>query len=147
MVPSGSTVAFVGHSGSGKSTILNLMLRFYDAGREEIIKAACASNAHDFICALPSGYQTMVGERGVTLSGGERQHIAITRAILKDAPILFLDEATSSADARSEEMVQKADMIFILEDGQLMEKGTHESLLSEGKVYHALIKAQEAICS
>lgn len=218
-IPSGSTAAFVGHSGSGKSTILNLMLRFYDAGsghirfndvdirdydleylrkniavvfqdsylfygtieenirmarpdagREEIIKAARAANAHDFICALPSGYQTMVGERGVTLSGGERQRIAIARAILKDAPILFLDEATSSVDARSEEIiqkalseltknrttvivahrlstVQKADMIFVLEDGQLMEKGTHERLLSEGKIYHALIKAQEAICS
>lgn len=211
----GSTAALVGHSGSGKSTIINLLLRFYDvsqgriringvdikdyglkylqenvavvfqdsflfygtvadnirmakpeASEEEVIQAARAANAHEFITELPKGYETVVGERGANLSGGERQRISIARAILKDAPILLLDEATSSVDTRSEALIQKAltglmknrttvvvahrlstiqksDVIFVFEEGHLMESGTHEELLKKERTYYSLVKAQE----
>ena len=132
---------------------------------EAVILAAQAANAHDFITALPQGYQTVISERGATLSGGERQRIAIARAVLKDAPLLILDEATSSVDARSEALIQdalekimkdrttiviahrlstvrNADKIFVLDEGRLVEEGTHEQLAASKRVYASLINAQ-----
>jgi ABC-type multidrug transport system fused ATPase/permease subunit len=213
----GMNAAVVGRSGAGKSTILNLLLRFYDAASGEIlingvdvrdygieylrskiavvfqncflfgntirenirmsrpdasdddvISAAKAANAHEFISALPSGYDTFVGEHGSNLSGGERQRVSIARAILKDAPILLLDEATSSVDPESERLIQSAllglmetrtsiviahrlstirnaDKIFVLDSGALVEQGPHDELRVLDGVYSALIKAQEAL--
>ena len=210
----GETVAIVGSSGAGKSTMVNLLLRFYDATEgmiringtdikeygleyfrskigvvfqntylfygtvkenismarpdtteEEIIQAAKVANAHEFIMELPNGYDTLVGERGDTLSGGQQQRIAIARAILKGAPILLMDEATSSVDAASETMIQqtmenlqgqfttiliahrlstiqRAQRIFVLDQGRLAECGTHEELLKKNGIYAKLIEAQ-----
>jgi ATP-binding cassette, subfamily B, bacterial len=123
-----------------------------DASLAQIERAARLANAHDFICRLPRGYQTLVGERGVKLSGGERQRVALARAFLADAPILILDEATSSLDSESEALIQQAmgrlmagrtsiviahrlstvrtmDRILVFEHGRIMEEGDHESLL------------------
>lgn len=213
-IEAGKVTALVGKSGSGKSTIVNLLLRFYDVTRgqilvdgkniqsysveylrsqvavvfqesylfygtlmenikmarkeasdEEAMEAAKAANAHTFIQELPQGYETVVGERGATLSGGERQRIAIARAILKDAPILILDEATSSVDLKSEKEIQdalqrcmagkttiviahrlssieKADKIYVLEEGEVVGTGTHRELLKTNEKYQRLIKAQ-----
>jgi subfamily B ATP-binding cassette protein MsbA len=201
-IRAGEVVAFVGMSGGGKTTLVNLIPRFYDVtegaitidGRdirdvtveslrgqiaivtqqtilfndtvrdniaygdivkteEEIIAAAKAANAHDFIVRLPMGYDTVIGEQGTKLSGGERQRISIARAILKDAPILILDEATSSLDSEAEIEVQdalenlmkgrttlviahrlstirNADRIIVLVNGEIREEGTHETLLA-----------------
>jgi subfamily B ATP-binding cassette protein MsbA len=212
-VPAGRTVALVGASGAGKSTVLNLIPRFYDvaggavriggvdvrevqlaslraaialvsqetalfddsiraniaygrpdASFEEIVAAARDAAAHDFIAALPDGYDSLVGENGVKLSGGQRQRIAIARAMLKNAPILLLDEATSALDSESERAVQEAlkrlqqgrttlviahrlstivdaDRIYVLEAGRVVEWGTHAELLRRGGPYsrfHAL---------
>ncbi|HSH63519.1 MAG TPA: ABC transporter transmembrane domain-containing protein [Methyloceanibacter sp.] len=137
------------------------------ASRSEIEAAARAAYAHDFIAALPQGYDTMVGEGGVTLSAGQRQRIAIARAVLRDAPILLLDEATSALDSESETLVQRAldkimqgrttlviahrlttvmraDRIFVFEHGRLVEEGTHRSLSGNGGVYARLAKLQFA---
>jgi len=213
-IKSGEVVAFVGMSGGGKTTLVNLIPRFYDvsAGRilidghdvrdvtieslreqiamvtqqtilfndtvknniaygdiqrseEEIIRAAQAAYAHDFIMQLPLGYDTIIGEQGTKLSGGERQRISIARAILKDAPILILDEATSSLDTEAEIEVQKAldnlmagrttlviahrlstirnaDRIIVLINGRIVEEGTHEYLLERKGEYFKLYQMQ-----
>jgi len=213
-IRAGEAVAFVGMSGGGKTTLVNLIPRFYDVseGRvaidgtdirdvtleslraqigivtqqtilfndtvrgniaygdvrrsdEDVVRAAMAANAHDFIQRLPQGYDTVIGEQGVKLSGGERQRISIARALLKDAPILILDEATSSLDTESEIEVQdaleklmkgrttlviahrlstirNADRIVALVDGRIVEEGTHESLLEKKGEYFKLHNLQ-----
>lgn len=210
VAPAGKTVALVGASGAGKSTILNLIPRFYDvtegavtvdgrdirgvtlkslrssmalvsqevaifsdsvrdnisygtpdATEEQIVAAAKAAAAHDFILELPQGYDTLVGENGVKLSGGQRQRISIARAMLKNAPILLLDEATSALDTNSERLVQAAlerlqkgrttvvvahrlstimgaDVIYVMDDGRVAESGTHTELLARNGVYARL---------
>ena len=215
-VPAGKRVALVGSSGAGKSTILNLVPRFYDvasgnitidgqplrevtvasvrtaialvsqeitlfddtikaniaygrlgAADAEIVAAAKAAAADEFIRRLPQGYDTLVGEHGVKLSGGQRQRIAIARAMLKDAPILLLDEATSSLDTESERHVQAAldtlmlgrttvviahrlstvtgaDLIYVIDGGRVVEHGTHAELLRQQGVYARLYALQFA---
>ena len=138
-----------------------------EASRAEIEKAARAAFAHDFIAALPQGYDTMLGEGGVTLSAGQRQRVAVARAVLRDAPILLLDEATSALDSESETLVQRAldaimqgrttlviahrlatvtraDRILVLDQGRLVEEGTHQSLLGNGGIYARLAELQFA---
>ena len=207
-VPSGKTVAIVGGSGSGKSTIVRLLYRFYDpvaggigiggvplkmlqledyrknvgvvpqdcvlfndniryniqygntgASQDDIIRAAKLADIHNAIQAFPDGYDTLVGERGQMLSGGEKQRIALARAVLKDAPILLYDEATSSLDSLTEHnileslhtvssgktsifiahrlsTIMDADEILVLSNGTIAERGTHKELLSDpGSMY------------
>ncbi|KAL8193507.1 hypothetical protein R6Q57_026642 [Mikania cordata] len=215
-VPAGKTVALVGGSGSGKSTVIALLQRFYDpqggeicvdgvridklqlkwlrsqmglvsqepalfattikenilfgkedANMEEVIEAAKASNAHNFISQLPQGYDTQVGERGVQMSGGQKQRIAIARAIIKLPRILLLDEATSALDSESERVVQealdhatigrttiviahrlstirKADVISVVQNGAAVETGSHDDLIQlENGNYTSLVLLQE----
>ncbi|OGP12427.1 MAG: ABC transporter [Deltaproteobacteria bacterium GWA2_54_12] len=136
-----------------------------NAGTDEITAAGKAANAHDFIMRLPKGYDTMIGERGSLLSAGERQRLSIARALIKDPPILILDEATSSLDAESESFVQDAlervmqgrttfiiahrlstvvgaDRILVLKDGAIIETGSHSELLSGGGYYATLVECQ-----
>ncbi len=213
-VSSGETVALVGASGAGKSTVFQLLSRFYDpqngsisiddvalpdmapesvrgalsvvpqesvvfaktvmdnirfgrpdASEAEVIEAAKAAQADEFITRLPEGYHTELGERGVTLSGGQRQRIAIARAILRDAPVLLLDEATSALDAESEKLVQKAlthlmegrttlviahrlatilkaDRIIVMENGKATAEGKHHELLVQDGLYARLAELQ-----
>ena len=213
-VPGGQTVALVGRSGAGKSTVINLVARLFDvnsgrilidgqdirdltlaslrdsvamvsqditlfddsiranialgrlgAGEEEIVAAARAAAAHDFIMAQPEGYDTVIGEGGLRLSGGQRQRLALARAILKNAPILLLDEATSALDTESESLVQaalarftrnrttlviahrlstvqRANMICVMDDGRLAEVGTHAELLARNGIYARLCRSQ-----
>jgi subfamily B ATP-binding cassette protein MsbA len=213
-IEAGQRVALVGMSGVGKSTLVDLIPRFYDVragrvtidgvdvrdltvpslraqigivtqhtflfndtirnniaygepgrGMEDIIAAAKAANAHEFILTLPNGYESVIGEMGMQLSGGQRQRLAIARALLKNAPILILDEATSSLDAESERLVQealetlmatrttiviahrlstirKADRIVVLVDGGVAEEGTHEELLRMSGEYSRLYAIQ-----
>ena len=137
------------------------------ATREDIIAAARAANAHEFITAFPEGYDTMVGERGVRLSGGQKQRVAIARAILKDPRVLVLDEATSALDAESEHLVQEAlerlmsgrstmiiahrlstvrdaDRVLVLSDGQIVQAGPHDELIKEDGLYRRLVERQFA---
>jgi ATP-binding cassette subfamily B protein/subfamily B ATP-binding cassette protein MsbA len=216
-VPARTTVALVGPSGVGKTTLASLIPRFYDptagsitldgvdvrdvqlaslrrqvsvvlqdvflfhgtvrenilfgrpdAAEDEIQEAARVANADDFICELPEGYDTMVGERGIKLSGGQKQRLSIARAVLKDAPVLILDEATSSVDSRTETLIRQAlerlmrgrtvliiahrlstirsaDIIVVLENGRLQERGTHAELMERDGLYRALSSLQETV--
>ncbi len=147
-------------------TILeNIRYGCSEANDDAIIAAAKKANAHEFITRLPKGYATSVGEAGMKLSGGEQQRLSIARAILKDAPILVLDEATSSLDTQSEALIQaslanlmagrtsfiiahrlstvvRADKILVIKDGEILETGTHETLLAKGGLYQKLCKMQ-----
>jgi len=143
----------------------NLLYGKLDAAQPEIEAAAKAANIHDFIMGLPLQYQTIVGERGYRLSGGEKQRIALGRVILKDPRILVLDEATSSLDSQSEALIQEAlsrvmvgrtsiviahrlstilaaDMILVMDNGRIVECGTHTDLLAEGGLYANLYETQ-----
>ncbi|MCM3386390.1 ATP-binding cassette domain-containing protein, partial [Bacillus subtilis] len=137
-----------------------------DASRADIERAARLASAHDFIVALPDGYDTLVGERGIKLSGGERQRVAIARAFLADAPILILDEATSSLDSESELLIQQAmerlmvgrttlvvahrlstvrslDRLLVLDRGKVIEEGNHDALIRiDGGIYRRLFERQ-----
>jgi ATP-binding cassette subfamily B protein len=213
-VPAGCTIAIVGATGSGKTTLVKLLLRFYDVqnGRicldgkdirqlpledlrgaigfvsqdvflfhgtvreniaygsfdaplDDIVEAAKIAEAHDFIVEMPNGYDTVVGERGQKLSGGQRQRLSIARAVLKDPPVLILDEATSSVDNETEAAIQRsmkkiiigrttiiiahrlstvrhADEIIVLERGILKERGTQEELITADGIYAGLWKVQ-----
>ena len=135
------------------------------ASREEIMRAARLANADEFIDRMPDGYDTMIGERGVTLSGGQRQRITIARAIIRDSPILILDEPSAGLDAESEKLVfdalgnllegktsiviahrlatvRRADMIFVIDEGRVVEQGTHDQLLEQGGLYSHLYELQ-----
>jgi subfamily B ATP-binding cassette protein MsbA len=138
-----------------------------EATDEELLKAAQAAYADDFISQLPQQFDTLLGERGILISGGQRQRIAIARAVLMDAPVLILDEATSSLDTESERLVQralsnlmkgrtsiviahrlstirKADHIVVMEKGAIVEQGTHDELLAHGGIYTMLYNMQFA---
>jgi thiol reductant ABC exporter CydC subunit len=144
----------------------NLRIGHSTATDEELMEAARQANAHEFISRLPQGYDTMIGERGVQLSGGQRQRLSIARAILKDAPILILDEATSHLDSENERLVhqvlkrlmagrttlmiahrlstvREADNLVVLDEGAVVEQGTHEALVHKGGVYARLVAMHE----
>ncbi|NGZ59674.1 MAG: multidrug ABC transporter permease, partial [Nitrospira sp. LK265] len=213
-VPEGERVALVGMSGAGKSTVLKLLMRFYDvtdgaifidgkdirdlpiaylrqqigfvqqepflfngtvkdnllygdlnADQDRVEAAARAARAHEFITALPEGYDTWIGERGVKLSVGQKQRVSIARTLLKDPPIVIFDEATSNIDTETEVKIREAlaeltmgrttiiiahrlstlhdvDRILVLDQGRLVEEGRHDELLSRGGVYANLYEAQ-----
>jgi subfamily B ATP-binding cassette protein MsbA len=144
----------------------NIALGMDNAGQADIEQAAKVANAHDFIMQKDQGYQTNIGDRGGKLSGGERQRMTIARAVLKNPPILILDEATSSLDTESERLVQDAinnlmnnrtslviahrlstirhaDEIIVLQKGEIVERGTHDSLIAQNGFYKRLVDMQE----
>jgi len=144
----------------------NIALGKPDATQAEIVRAAEIANAHNFIIGKEEGYQTNIGDRGNKLSGGERQRLTIARAVLKNPPILILDEATSSLDTESERLVQDAinkmmehrtsiviahrlstirhaDEIIVLQKGRIVERGTHDQLIAQGGFYKKLVEMQE----
>lgn len=135
------------------------------ATHEQVVEAAKRARCHDFISALPNGYDTIVGEGGASLSGGERQRISIARALLKDATIVVLDEVTASIDPENEQLIQQAlteltrektvvviahrlatiehaDQILVVEDGTVVQRGTHEELLAQEGVYRRFVEAR-----
>jgi len=143
----------------------NIALGKLDASEVEIIAAAKAAHAHDFIVSSPAGYDTLVGEHGLQLSGGQRQRIAVARALIKDAPIILLDEATAALDSESEQQVQEAiehlcqnrttiviahrlhtimhaDAILVVEGGEIVERGRHDDLLRRGGRYASFFRIQ-----
>jgi ATP-binding cassette subfamily B protein len=218
-VAPGEMIGLVGKSGTGKTTFVNLICRFYDATRgalelddidvrnirledlrgqiglvaqqsflfngsiaenikygkpgssfAEILRASRAANAHEFVVKMPDGYDMLVGEQGNKLSGGEKQRIAIARAILHDPKILILDEATSSLDTPTEKKIQQAianltkgrttfaiahrlstlrsaDRIVVLDDGKVAEVGSHEELMQRKGLFHRLVSTQQATTS
>ncbi|MGE0529387.1 MAG: ABC transporter ATP-binding protein, partial [Bdellovibrionales bacterium] len=213
-IPAGQTIAIVGPTGSGKSTVTKLLLRFYEptqgqiriggvdlagldpqdlrrhiglvsqdvflfhgtifenisygrpgATRDDVMAAARQAHADEFIAKLPRGLDTLIGERGQKLSGGQRQRLSIARVILKNPPVLILDEATSAVDNETEALIQKslnqivkgrttiviahrlstvvhADRIYVLADGRIQDEGTHEELLRKGSMYAQMWKLQ-----
>ena len=137
-----------------------------DVSEREMIEAAKKDRCHEFIMALPDGYDTVIGEGGSTLSGGEKQRISLARAILKDAPVIILDEATASIDPENEHLIQEAiseltrgktiitiahrlatieeaDQILVVEDGQIVQRGTHKELLQEKGRYQNFVKVRK----
>jgi ATP-binding cassette subfamily B protein len=137
-----------------------------DATREEVIDAARSAHIHDFVMGLPDGYDTTVGERGLKLSGGEKQRVAIARTILKNPPVLIFDEATSALDSRTEKAIQaellsiaanrttliiahrlstiaEADCILVMDGGRIVERGTHRELLAQGGRYAEMWRLQQ----
>ena len=210
-IPERTTTAIVGPSGGGKTTLVNLLARFWDAdsglvtlgGRnvrdydmdalmknfsfvfqnvylfhdtiadnirfgnpdapmEDVIAAAKKASCHDFISALPDGYNTVIGEGGASLSGGERQRISIARAMMKDAPVIFLDEATANVDPENEneltraiealtrektvvmiahrlKTVSHADQILVVDRGRIVQRGTHEELMRQDGIYRTFV--------
>lgn len=137
-----------------------------DVSEREMIEAAKKARCHEFIMALPDGYDTVIGEGGSTLSGGEKQRISLARAILKDAPVIILDEATASIDPENEHLIQEAiseltrgktiitiahrlatieeaDQILVVEDGQIVQRGTHKELLQEKGRYQNFVKVRK----
>jgi ATP-binding cassette subfamily B protein len=151
----------------GASAADNIRFGRSDASDADVVAAARAAEAHEFLDALPQGYDTYLGERGVRLSGGQQQRVAIARALLRDAPILLLDEATSSLDAQSEHLVQhalarlmngrttlviahrlatvqRADRIVVIDQGRIVAQGTHAELLAAGGLYAELARLQFA---
>ena len=145
----------------------NIRIGSLDAADEQVMAAAKAARCDEFVQKLPDGYDTLLGENGSTLSGGERQRISIARALLKDAPIILLDEATASLDPENEVLVQEAisrliagktvlviahrlrtiveaDQILVLEQGRVVESGTHSELMQQSGVYKRLYEIQTA---
>ena len=137
-----------------------------DATHEQVVAAARAARCHDFVEALPEGYATMLGEGGATVSGGEKQRISIARALLKDAPIVLLDEATANVDPENEDELQAAieeltrrktvvmiahrlktvrhaDQILVLDGGRIVQRGTHDELMAEGGIYEDFVRMRE----
>ncbi|MBN2509678.1 MAG: ABC transporter ATP-binding protein [Spirochaetales bacterium] len=146
----------------------NILFGNPNATDEDVLRAARIANAHEFICECPDGYDTLIGERGIKLSGGQKQRISIARAVLKDAPILILDEATSAVDTATEKLIQealdrlirgrttvviahrlstirKADQIAVLENGRVKEAGDHDSLMKKGGLYYELSTVQSSM--